>query len=71
MIHPAHPHVAWRKSSYSGHTGGDCVEVGWLTERTTGVRDSKNPTGPVLSFTARSWQAFVATVRDGGLQAPR
>lgn len=36
--------VEWRKSSYSGSNGGDCVEV--AENRPTGtvpVRDSKNP----------------------------
>ncbi|WP_084337955.1 DUF397 domain-containing protein [Actinomadura oligospora] len=30
----------WRKSSHSGHEGGDCVEVADLT-KVAGVRDSK------------------------------
>jgi hypothetical protein len=29
------------------------------------VRDSKNPAGPVLSFTAAQWSAFTTGVRDG------
>jgi hypothetical protein len=29
------------------------------------VRDSKNPDGPVLRFTAGEWTAFLAGVRDG------
>jgi Domain of unknown function (DUF397). len=29
------------------------------------VRDSKNPTGPALSFTATEWNAFLATTKDG------
>lgn len=33
----------WRKSTFSADTG-DCVEVSHLGA----VRDSKNPTGPVL-----------------------
>ncbi|MEV3924814.1 DUF397 domain-containing protein [Actinomadura coerulea] len=40
----------WRKSSYSGSNGGDCVE---LAEAVDGVavRDSKDPEGPVLLLT--------------------
>jgi hypothetical protein len=30
-----------------------------------GVRDSKNPNGPQLSFTRAEWAAFVAGVRGG------
>ncbi|GAA2935707.1 MULTISPECIES: DUF397 domain-containing protein [Streptomyces] len=33
----------WRKSSYSGNTGGDCVEVADLGLPGVAVRDSKNP----------------------------
>ncbi|MGW3318800.1 DUF397 domain-containing protein [Streptomyces fungicidicus] len=54
----------WRKSSYSGNTGGDCVEV--AATRPTGavpVRDSKNPSGPVLTVGAGAWQAFVDGLR--------
>jgi hypothetical protein len=34
----------WRKSSYSSGQGGNCVELAHVGA----VRDSKNPTGPVL-----------------------
>ncbi|XVQ13136.1 DUF397 domain-containing protein [Spirillospora sp. CA-255316] len=39
----------WRKSSHSGGAGGtnECVELARLSD-TIGVRDSKNPTGPIL-----------------------
>jgi len=33
--------VQWRKSSYSGDNGGDCVELARLAEG-IGIRDSKN-----------------------------
>jgi Domain of unknown function (DUF397) len=39
----------WRKSSYSNGNGGNCVEVEGAQR---GVRDSKNPTGAALMFTA-------------------
>ena len=52
----------WRKSSYSG-TAGNCVEVTVLGRDTWGVRDSKDPTGPVLTFTADEWTAFTLTVK--------
>lgn len=29
------------------------------------VRDSKDPSGPVLRFTPAEWAAFTAGVRDG------
>lgn len=55
--HTSRPH--WRKSSYSAGDGGECVEVA-VTSDTVHVRDSKNPTGPVLTFDHHEWAAFVA-----------
>ncbi|MDA0562926.1 DUF397 domain-containing protein [Streptomonospora sp. S1-112] len=54
----------WRRSTYSGTGGGQCVEV---TERHAGVwvRDSRVPEGAVLSFPADAWAAFIeAAVRE-------
>jgi hypothetical protein len=59
--------AVWRKSSYSG-ANNDCVEVATNLLDRTGqvlVRDSKDPGGAVLRFTAREWDAFVRGVRDG------
>ncbi|ONH24992.1 DUF397 domain-containing protein [Pseudofrankia asymbiotica] len=55
----------WRKSSYSGGTGGNCVEVAVLPDGGRAVRDSKDPGGSVLRFTAAEWAAFLAGARDG------
>jgi hypothetical protein len=57
----------WRKSSYSGSNG--CVEVG-LGADGVAVRDSKDPTGPVLRFSAHEWEAFLAGARDGEFDLP-
>jgi len=48
----------WRKSSYSGEGGGNCVELA-LTDQRTAIRDSKNPTGPRLDFPAIAWRRFL------------
>ncbi|MCI3270039.1 DUF397 domain-containing protein [Streptomyces cylindrosporus] len=65
----------WRKSSYSGDQGGDCLE--WRKSRhssdqggeclefaeaptTVSIRDSKNPAGPVLSFRPDAFRQFVS-----------
>ncbi|MEU0358846.1 DUF397 domain-containing protein [Streptomyces cyaneofuscatus] len=59
----------WVKSSYSGN-GGSCVEWAPGTATATGivpVRDSKNTTGPVLSFPAATFSTFVAGVKSGEL----
>jgi hypothetical protein len=55
----------WRKSSYSGSNGGDCVEVAAPLPAAIAVRDSKNPDGPKLIFTPAAWAAFTATIRPG------
>ncbi|WP_027660542.1 DUF397 domain-containing protein [Salinispora fenicalii] len=49
----------WRKSSRSSGNGGDCVEVADNLPGVVGIRDSKDPTGPVLVFGPPSWRAFV------------
>lgn len=51
--------TSWRKASFSG-AGSGCVEVRGTLRA---VRDSKNPTGPILTFTALS--TFVAQVAAG------
>jgi hypothetical protein len=55
----------WRKSSYSGANGGNCVEVALSLPSVVAVRDSKDRTGSVLVFTRDGWQQFTAAVRDG------
>ncbi|WP_405830264.1 MULTISPECIES: DUF397 domain-containing protein [unclassified Streptomyces] len=69
--------VLWRKSSYSGGTGGDCVEcaplgtAAWRKASysgTTGggglvaVRDSKNPDGPAFTVAPTAFTAFVRSL---------
>ncbi|MFE5947012.1 DUF397 domain-containing protein [Streptomyces sp. NPDC056480] len=51
--------LAWFKSSYSGSSGDDCVEVA-TRPSTIHVRDSKNPTGPQLVLSPSTWTEFLA-----------
>ena len=53
----------WIKSSYS-LSNGDCVEV-QPEDSSVSVRDSKDPSGPVLTFTLYEWKAFTAGCRAG------
>lgn len=55
----------WRKSSYSNGNGNStCVEVGFAAGEVTGLRDSKNPDGGMLTVPAASWERF-RTVAGG------
>ena len=54
--------VTWRKSTYSGNNGGQCVEVG-NTARLIAVRDSKDPDGARLAFGREAWEAFAAKAK--------
>ena len=55
----------WVKSSYSGPTGGNCVEVAFLAGDQVAVRNSRHPSGPALVFSAGEWDAFTGGARDG------
>jgi hypothetical protein len=55
----------WRKSSYSGNGGGNCVEVATGIPCTVAVRDSKDPHGPVLTVAPGAWRGFIAEVKAG------
>ncbi|MEU2563454.1 DUF397 domain-containing protein [Streptomyces longispororuber] len=61
---PRHsPDATWRKSSYSGGTGNNCLEVADLAARPAGgvgIRDSKDPGRPGLRFGHPAWKAFLA-----------
>lgn len=55
----------WTKSSYS-QQGGNCIE--WAPEHVSGtgivpVRDSKRPSGPVLTMSAGAFAGLVALAR--------
>ncbi|SDX20030.1 protein of unknown function [Saccharopolyspora shandongensis] len=72
--------ATWRKSSYSGSNGGQCIEVAWrkssrsgsngaacvevaVQSAVVGVRDSKDPDGPVLVFDSGSFARFLGTLK--------
>lgn len=59
----------WFKSSKSG-SAGHCVETAFLPDGGVAVRDSKDPAGPVLSYTREEWSAFTAGVRGGEFDLP-
>ncbi|WUH99115.1 DUF397 domain-containing protein [Spirillospora sp. NBC_00431] len=56
--------AAWRKSSRSGSSGGDCVEVAMLGDLSA-VRDSKNPEGGHLTLERVGWTALLSQIKQG------
>lgn len=54
---------SWRKARRS-NDNGQCVEVANTLDA---VRDSKNPDGPVLTWTPEALGAFLAQVKRGRL----
>ena len=54
--------VAWCTSSYSGSNGGTWVEIG-TTGPAVAVRNSKDPSGPLLAFAADTWTEFTERVK--------
>jgi hypothetical protein len=57
----------WRKSSRSGTTSDtNCVELAGLAT-TVGVRDSKNPHGPILTLSRESATRLFTQIKQGHL----
>ena len=55
---PDQPSVYWVKSTFS-LSNGECVEFANLDDDVVGVRDSKDPGGPILRFSRREVDAFL------------
>ncbi|GAB3854067.1 hypothetical protein GCM10029963_46450 [Micromonospora andamanensis] len=55
--------ATWRKSTRSGSS--ECVEVADNLSGVVGVRDSKDATGPVLTFAPTAWRRFVDRTKLG------
>jgi hypothetical protein len=52
----------WRKSSYSGNGGANCVEAG-NAPGTVLVRDTTNRDGGTLAFSSQAWRKFAARIK--------
>ncbi|MGW6521709.1 DUF397 domain-containing protein [Streptomyces sp. NPDC054962] len=57
--------AVWVKSSYSNATGGNCVEVAALPGGGVAMRNSRDPQGPALVYTAPEMTAFLAGAKEG------
>ena len=62
MPTPDLSHAHWRKSSRT-EGANNCVELARVPGAAA-VRDSKNRTGPLLTFTVAELDRFLATVKD-------
>lgn len=59
----------WIKSSFSNPQGTTCVEVR-ADGTTIEVRDSKDRSGPSLSFPEGEWAAFISGAQNGEFDLP-
>ncbi|MFF5249108.1 DUF397 domain-containing protein [Streptosporangium sp. NPDC000095] len=55
---------AWRKSTLSDG-GNGCVEVATNLPGLVAIRDSKDPSGPALTFSTTAWNDFLDRIRTG------
>lgn len=54
----------WRKASYSGGQGGNCIEVAnYPANSHVLVRDTRDRTGPMLRFAPGVWRSFTEQVK--------
>ncbi|MBP0458845.1 DUF397 domain-containing protein [Streptomyces montanisoli] len=60
------PALAWHKSSHSGGSGNNCVEVA-ETSACVLVRDSKDVTRPHMTVRAGAWRAFAVSAGRGDM----
>jgi len=60
MTNPMEPYLRWKKSTAS--QAGNCVQVAF-TDESVLVRDSKDSSGSILSFSSSGWEIFVNGVR--------
>ncbi|GAA0856221.1 DUF397 domain-containing protein [Streptosporangium amethystogenes subsp. fukuiense] len=66
MISPDLSGAEFRKSTLSGG-GNNCVEVATNLPGLVAIRDSKNPSGPTLTFSPTAWDNFLTGIRSGKL----
>ena len=60
---PPTPELEWQKTTRSGIT--NCVEVAPLPGGGVAMRDSKDPSGPFLRYTAMEWALFAEGMQAG------
>ncbi|WLS44503.1 DUF397 domain-containing protein [Micromonospora profundi] len=58
--------AVWRKSTRSGGNGGNCVEVADNLPGIVAIRDSKNASGPLITFAPQAWADFIEAAKHEG-----
>lgn len=58
--------LAWQRSSHSGQEGGTCVELADCGA-VIGIRDSKDPAGPVLELSGPAFAALLEAAKTSGI----
>ncbi|GAB3282133.1 DUF397 domain-containing protein [Parasphingorhabdus pacifica] len=56
--------IHWKKSSRSGGSGGNCVEVGRVVGGAA-VRDTKDRAAGHVTATGAQWSSFLVALKDG------
>lgn len=62
MTDPSVTTPYWRKSSHSGGTGGECVELAAVPGHVL-LRDSKDPDGPAITLDLAAARGLMSRVR--------
>ncbi|WP_194818575.1 DUF397 domain-containing protein [Nocardia sp. XZ_19_385] len=55
----------WRKSSFSGPSGGNCVELAQASGGLVAMRNSRDPEGAMIFYTRPEIDAFVRGAKAG------
>ncbi|MGI5203880.1 DUF397 domain-containing protein [Spirillospora sp. CA-108201] len=63
VIQQVPPSLRWRKSSYSGGSGGECVEIASVSGLVL-LRDSKDSGGPVLRLSPVAARELMSRLRE-------
>ncbi|MEU1736904.1 DUF397 domain-containing protein [Streptosporangium sp. NPDC020145] len=55
----------WRKATKSSSNGGNCLEVGPLSESRVAIRDTEAPDQAPYVVRAAVWDAFIHGAKNG------
>ncbi|MYQ73988.1 DUF397 domain-containing protein [Streptomyces sp. SID4934] len=67
MVRHELPVEAWKKSTYSGDTHGQCIEIQAMPEGSVAVGDSKDRSRGAFVFPAAAWANFVTEAKNAPL----